>query len=255
MHPIERIRSLARATHLDPPTIAVEAADAIAETCEWEAEAAAVSVARRLLAWHPFVGPLWYSAGRILHAVDPSIEAVRLADELLDDPTALMLDAAIPEDAVPIVCGHAPGVDAVARRGMVRVESDANPVLVLVCATALGPDGLFAPAPALEMVQRAVESDGRVWAVAGRGTAVDARLWARLTDLHARGCSGPRSRVVSNAWWDFDDFGGPAELDLVPLDCVSFVCGPDGLVEPAEAAAAATPAPVELLDAAGADAF
>ncbi len=263
MHPIERIRALARASYLDPQLIAIEAADAIADTSVWEGDAAAVSVARRLLAWHSFVGPLWYAAARTLHAVDPTTAACEIAEELGSDATGSALEAALGADMRVVTAGRGWGIDnmdsgAHLRPAGVVCREIENADVLVVGAQVLGPSGLIAESPAAALVDAAVDVDVAVWAVAGRGCAVDNRLWKRLVELVSSGRTGPQSNIVSRAWWDFDEASGsvPArDLDVIESRQIDHVVGDGGLCNFGEAALRASTTPVELIDAASADAY
>ncbi|MCC7077995.1 MAG: hypothetical protein IT198_12795 [Acidimicrobiia bacterium] len=282
MHPIERLRALARADWLDPHTIAVEAADAIGDAARHLGEPTAVSIARRLLAWHSACGPLWFVAGRILSALDPAAAAVDVIEELTADPTLLMLDAALPDGAVPLVVGDASGLAGIAgETGLwlgdgqptafgphpapTGLVSPASPHQVravverashvLIGAHALGPDGAAARAPAGVVATAARASDTPTWLVAGLGTAVDASLWNRIRTLLESGGGRPVVQARVDVWWDDTSSQTRGLLDVVDTGAVSFVCGPTGLVRPPEAAAQAAATPTDLLDCAGADAF
>lgn len=277
MHPIERLRSLARATWLDPATVAVEATDSLGDALRWMDEPTAVSIARRLLAWHSFCGPLWWSTARVLHAVDPTAEAEVVVRALLDDPTGLLLDAALPDDAQPLLVGAAPGFDTLEDRGALLLgggrralgrwtpPSEAADLVaahshVLVGVSAFGPGGAFAPAPAALLADAAADAGTPVWAVCGVGTVVDAVLWNRLVDVVAAG-GRQRPATRSDAWWDDDagahgGHGDAAALpEVVAIERFSFVAGPDGLVPPADALRDAPTTPVDLLSAAGAEPY
>lgn len=287
MHPIERLRSLARADWLDPQTIAMEAADAMGDAARWLGDATAVSIARRLLAWHSFCGPLWYAATRILQAVDPADEASVVVEELLADPTALMLDAALPDGARPFVVGDGPGLADIARstrfasadpdlfevpfgdRGgrfaafgshlpMSRHQTRAfveGASHVLVGALVLGPDGVFSRSPATDAVEAARAAGKPVWGIAGLGTAIDAGLWARLCDLADSGRTRPETTVRSDVWWDDPDPRTGPPVERVDLSDLSFVCGPDGLVPPANLEREVPAVPPDLLECVGSDPY
>lgn len=251
MHPIERIRALARASWLDPKSVAVEAADAIGDAYRWMDEAAAVSVARRLLAWHPYCGPLWWACGEILHAVDPVQSARDVVERLLDDTTGLALDVALPDGAHPYVVGRSRAMDELCGP-TARVPEAATHLLV--GAAVLGPDGLVSDSPADVLVAGAADAGTPVWAVVEKGTTVDTRLWARLEALLNDAFVQPSTSAVSDVWWDDRETDAVAPC-LVGLDAITWVCGPDGLEIPAEAATAGPATPQDLVDAAGAPAF
>lgn len=253
MHPIERIRSLARASWLDPKTVALEAADALGDAYRWMDEAAAVSVARRLLAWHPYCGPLWWVCGRVLHAVDPAEAARQAAETLLDDTTGLALDMALPEGARPLVVGRCRALDELDRPATPRTVRGASHLLIGV--SALGPGGLVTHRPAAALAAEAVAANVAVWAIAEVAAVVDARLWDRQAALVADAFQRPSTSAVTDVWWDDDPGTDALEPCVVGIGDVNWVCGPEGLEIPAEAAAAGPATPRDLIDAAGAPAF
>lgn len=268
MHPIERLRALARADWLDPQTIAVEAADAIGDAARHLGEPTAVSIARRLLAWHSACGPLWFVAGRVLSALDPATAAADVIEELEADPTSLMLDAALPDGAAPLVVGDGPGLAGIGAETGLWLGDRPPPASphqvravverashVLIGAHALGPDGAAARAPAGLVAAAAQASATPAWLVAGLGTAVDASLWNRIRTLLESGGGRPVVQARVDVWWDDTSSDTRGVLDVVDTGAVSFVCGPTGLVRPHEAAAQAAATPTDLLDCAGADAF
>lgn len=252
MHPIERIRALARASWLDPKTVAVEAADAIGDAYLWMEEAAAVSVARRLLAWHPYCGPLWWVCGKVLHSVEPVQASRDAVEHLLDDPTGLALDIAMPEGSRPYLVGRCRAMDELGVGVAARSPRDATHLVV--GASVMGPTGLVSHCPADALVADALDAGTPVWAVAEAGTVVDARLWERLAGLVDDAFVQPATSAVSDLWWDDHDTDVP-EPCSIGLEGFAWVCGPDGLEIPSEAAAAGPATPADLLDAAGAAAF
>lgn len=253
MHPIERIRALARASWLDPKTVAVETADALGDAYRWMDEAAAVAVARRLLAWHPYCGPLWWVCGRVLHAVDPVEEARRVVASLLDDTTGLALDVALPEGSNPLVVGRCRAIDELDQMGTARSLGAASHVLIGV--SVLGPGGIVTLGPAATLVPGAAAASVPVWAVAEVGTVVDARLWLRLSDLASDAFVRPETSAVTDVWWDDDPGTEVLAPSVVHIGDLDWVCGPEGLEVPTEAAARGPATPPDLIDAAGAPAF
>src|SRR5208283_1547584 len=107
MHPIERLRWIARDTDEAPTTLAVEAAWAISDLLADE-PAAVVTACRRLVESHVTVGPLWWLAATVLAAPDPEQAARRAVAELASDPTAELLAAGLGDrlgGEAPIVVG------------------------------------------------------------------------------------------------------------------------------------------------------
>ncbi|MGH9295606.1 MAG: hypothetical protein ACRD0B_09770, partial [Acidimicrobiales bacterium] len=69
MHPIERLRYIARVQGESGPTIAIEAAWTLAELATIE-PSALVTACRRLIEHHPECGPLWWVSAHLVVADD-----------------------------------------------------------------------------------------------------------------------------------------------------------------------------------------
>jgi hypothetical protein len=264
MHPIERLRWIARARDEAPATLAVEAAWTISELALDE-PAALVTACRRLVESHATAGPLWWVAATVLSASDPERAAREAADGLLSDPTADLLAEALSdrfgEEATFVVATPAETVlesfsqlpYALARvvgppsrrrsevgsfESVVRSASGwdfeeapealGGASLVLVEAFAAGPGGVLAAPGTLGLAEAAREASLPLWAVVAAGRLLDGRLLAEMTRRA----------------------GDAAELVLPQM--VESVIGPSGLEAPAEGLArqACPPAP-ELLVRAG----
>ena len=109
VHPIERLRFVARAGDADPSLLAAEAAVAFAGLAH--DPRALVTSAKRLVEFHPGCAPLWWVAARVLGAVDAAEAARESVAMLDDDPTCDELAAALPGGAA-VVCGPSPLVVA-----------------------------------------------------------------------------------------------------------------------------------------------
>ncbi len=181
MHPIERLRYVARGGWGDPAMLAAEAAWALADLLEHEPPAA-VPACRRLLERHPSSGPMWWVAARILSANDPVSEAECCADELQDDGSADHLGAALSEAGRVVRHG---GVGEVAAADVVVVEVDA-----------IGPGGMVVDGDDVGLLDAARALEVPVWVLAGVGRLLPLRLWDALTRSVARADSGGRCRVV-----------------------------------------------------------
>jgi translation initiation factor 2B subunit (eIF-2B alpha/beta/delta family) len=254
MHPIERLRMVARTTGEDPTLVAQEAADVLGACAD--DPAGLVTACRRLVDHHPTSGTMWWLAARVLAAPDAQVEAWRAAEELRDDPTAAALAVHLPDDAVVTVVGWADQVaDALRRRGDVgalvidaagtggplashlrRAGSDATAVpesglgaataasgLVLLEAMAMGPDGFVAMAGSRAAAAVARQEDVPVWLVAGVGRVLPAALWTALLG---------RLAAAGDPW--------EAEEEVVPIELVDQVVGPEGPAPPDAASRWAT---------------
>jgi hypothetical protein len=262
MHPIERLRMVARAAGEGPALVAQEAAGAL--VAFGDDPAGLVTACRRLVDRQPTSGPIWWLAARVLCSSDPTQDAWRAVEELQDDRTPEQLSAALPDGAVVTVVGLGEHIgEALVRRGDLEVllvdndtvephlirrlqrtdtMLDAVPAAGLAAAvaasdlvvfevSAMGPGGMVAPAGSRAAAAVAHHAGLPVWAVAGVGRVLPGRLWnalaARLED---------------------DDEPWLAAEEIVPTDLVDTVIGSDGTRPTAQAIAAPTcPVAPELL--------
>jgi hypothetical protein len=247
VHPIERLRWIARARGEAPATLAAEAAWTISELAV-DDPAAVVTACRRLVQAHVTAGPLWWVAATVLAASDPDQASRRAVDDLLSDPTADNLGEALShrfggEATLVVVCPAETVLESLsrlpssvarvvgphgARRAEVRRFEEvvatasgwdfdeahgavAGADAVLVEAFAAGPAGIVAPAGTAVVVEAAREASVPLWAVVGVGRLLDGQLLAEM--LRRAG----------------------EDADLVTPAMVEAVVAPSGLEEPAEA--------------------
>jgi hypothetical protein len=268
MHPIERLRYVARASGADPSLLVRETAVALADVARVE-PVGLVPACRRLIQRHVTTGPIWWLAARVLTAADPVEEAWRAVGEVDDDPTERLLAASLPDDATVVVVGWPDiGSRALHRRGDLEVlvidasgegaalaraleaagvQTAAVPEagaaaaavvcdLVVVEAEAGGPTGIIAPMGSHAAAAVATSAEVPVMAVAGVGRMLPGDLWDAMLRR-------------------FDDEGGEPwdrPVELVPADLLTSVLGPDG-PQSVEAGLAQATCPVapELLRPAG----
>ncbi|MBV8304842.1 MAG: hypothetical protein JOZ04_11570 [Acidimicrobiia bacterium] len=262
MHPIERLRMVARAAGEGPALVAQEAAGAL--VAFGDDPAGLVTACRRLVDRQPTSGPIWWLAARVLCSTDPTQEAWRAVEQLQDDRTPEQLSAALPDCAGVLAVGLGEHMgEAFIRRGdlgVLLVDNDtvephlirrlqrtdtmldsvppaglgaavASSDLVLFEVSALGPGGMVATAGSRAAAAVAHHAGLPVWAVGGVGRVLPARLWAALA-----------------ARLDEDDEPWLASEEVVPADLVDTVVGPDGARSAAEAIACITcPVAPELL--------
>jgi hypothetical protein len=255
VHPIERLRHLARADGVGSALLVREAAGALAS---FGADPPGlVTACRRLIERHPTSGPIWWLASRMLSSAEPVAEAWRAADELDADTTAHELARRLPDDATVLVLGgpetagesvrrradlevlvvdvdgegghlarrlRGAGIDAldVPHNGLGAAAAEAD--LVLLEASVLGPDAFVAPAGSRAAASVARQTGTTVWLAVGVGCALPAALWDAVADRLGAGDDEP---------WDRPE-------EIVPLSLVDEVIGPPE---------SATPCPVapELL--------
>jgi hypothetical protein len=267
MHPIERLRYVARAGTgagaAADAALTQEAARALAGL--GDDQAGLVTSCRRILDRHPAVGALWWLAARVLTSSEPDREARRAAAELDGDLTGSLLAAGLPDDVTVCVVGWpAQAGPALVRRPdvellVVDVEDElgwrssrhdrevgrvelvpgrglgpavAASDLVLLEASAAGPGGVAAGSGSLAAAAVARVSEVPVWAVAGIGRVLAPRLWEALVARLDR--DGPEP-------WD-------RGADVVPAALLGRLAGRAGVTSLADAVAGADcPVAPELL--------
>ncbi len=126
MHPIERLRWIARADDESGQTIACEAAWTLGELGASEPPAV-LTASRRLVERHPACGPLWWACAHLVASEDPFETGRRVAAELLSDDVAHRLVAALRVDVASsdVVAATLPAEalrSAFAIRGATRVH-------------------------------------------------------------------------------------------------------------------------------------
>ena len=254
MHPIERLRYVARSSGAPQAVLVRETAAALGSL--GFDPAGLVTACRRVLDRHPTSGALWWLCSRVLTAVDDAdSEGWRCADELEDDPTSDELAHALPSDSTVCVLGWPElAGEALARRGDVEVLAvdaldegsglvrrlrhagvDAADVpvsglgaavaaadLVVLEASAVGATSFVAVAGSRAAAAVAHHAGVPVWVVAGLGRRLPQPLFGALV-----------------ARLDAEHGGEPWEAadEVVPADLVDVVCTGVGPVEPAVALA------------------
>jgi hypothetical protein len=241
VHPIERLRYVARASGADPALVVRETAGALAGL--GLDPAGLVTACRRIVERHPTSGPLWWLCARTLTAADPLAEAWRCVEAIEDDTTADELARALPEEATICVVGWPdlvaqalvrrtspsspstarPGPQAGpppaprrrrGRRGRSRRAGGARrPPPTSCCSRRAGPSAPTASWPAATHAAAAVGycAEVPVWLVSGVGRLLPERLWNSVVTRLAE----------AGEPWEVDH-------DVAPLSLVSALCGPAG---------------------------
>jgi hypothetical protein len=249
MHPIERLRYVARASGADHALLVRETAGAL--SAFGDDPPGMVTACRRIVDRHPASAPLWWLCARVLTAADAMVEAWRAADEIDGDTTATELAHALPSDSTVCVLGWPElASESLVRRGdldvlvvdalgeghglvrrLRRSDMDAVEVpaaglgaaaaasdVVLLEASAVGPAGFVGVAGSRAAAAVAHHARRPVWLVAGVGRLLPGRMWDALA-VRLDEAAEP---------WDAPD-------EVVPLDLVDLVVGPGGPEPPADA--------------------
>ena len=203
MLPFERLRALARSGS-DDTSLVVEAAECLTDFAHDTTQL--LTVCRRLLAYHPACGPLWWLCTRVVAAADPADAARDARRRLESDRTSARLTSVLPfphDDPIavlgwPELAGGAladrPDLDVIAvRAGDSRIAARMRRVehgVRVVDATemgALAPTHLLvevaAASPATALVPEGMAdllwalSDIELWLVAGVGRVLPQRLF------------------------------------------------------------------------------
>ena len=239
MHPIERLRYVARSSGANQALLVRETASALSGL--GFDPAGLVTACRRIVDRHVASGPLWWLCARVLTAGDPLAEAYRAADEIAADPTGRHLAHALPDAATVCVLGWPEVIsETLVRRGdldvlvvdalgegsglarrLRRSDIDAEEVpqsglgaaaaaadLVLLEASANGGDGAVAIAGSRAAAAVARHAGVPVWLIGGVGRILPPRMWQALVT---------RLDEASEPW-DADD-------EVLPLALVDRLCG------------------------------
>ena len=243
MHPIERLRYVARSTGAPQDLLVAETASALLTFRD--DHSGLVTACRRIVSRQLSSGAIWWLTSRMLCANDPLSEARAAVEEIESDTTSRKLAAALADDVTVAVAGWQTVVaGGLARRGDVEVlvidvlgeagsfcrhlatrDVDAVEVqlsglgaacaaadLVILEASAVGPDGFLGVAGTRAAAAVARSAGVPVWLVVGVGRVLPARVWDALL-----------GRLdLADEPWDADD-------ELVPLSLVDHVVGPAGL--------------------------
>jgi len=249
VHPIERLRAVARSGGLGLDELVQDAAMALAGFAD--DPAGLVTACRSLVDRHPAAGPIWSLCARALVAADPAEEAWRVVEEAEADDTASALYRAVPDGAQVLVVGWSESLatalgrrgdcrllvaDAAGRctgglRGRLRADVEevpdagigaaaAHADLVLFEAQAMGGDGLVAVRGARAASAVAAATGRPVWVVAPAGRVLPGPLWEVVA---ARLSASPEP------WLEPDE--------IVPVALVAGVVRATGLLAPADALA------------------
>ncbi len=241
MHPIERLRYVARSSGA-PQQLLVEETAAALTSFGFDPQGL-VTACRRMIARQPGSGPLVWLAARMLTAADPRDEAQAAVGEMEADTTGDRLCRALPADATVCVLGWPDIIDgALLARGdlevlvvdvmgegsglvqrLWRADVEATDVplsglgaavaeadLVVLEAAAVGPTDALALPGSRAAAAVARHAGTPVWLVAGVGRHLPPRMW-----------DGVCARTLTDEPWDRDS-------EVLPLGLVTHLVGPDG---------------------------
>ena len=229
MHPIERLRYVARAGVVPVAPLVRESAAALSSFAD--DPKGLLTSCRRLLDRRRDCGPLVWLAARMLAAMDPRAEATRVVSELDADTTGRVLESGLDclaaGSSVVAVGELGLFVAAFEERPNLRLltpdtlEAVSNADLVLMVSDCAGPKQALVVAEAVPVAEAARGRGIPVWLIGGAGRVLPEQMWDLLHARHRP--DDPAMR-------------GLAFLDLDRL--VTRVVTPEGVRTPAEAARA-----------------
>ncbi|MEM8902812.1 MAG: hypothetical protein AAGA17_04900 [Actinomycetota bacterium] len=233
MHPIERLRYVARAGGADQATLVGETASSLAAL--GVDPAGMVTACRRVVQRHPTAGALWTMCAHALTAVDGMSAAYEFADEVNGDRSPVHLVDELPDEAGVLLVGWTDlAPSALPRRGDLEVfvidtdhsagslvsrlrSADVDAVevpllglgaaaaeadVVVVEAEFAGPTGAVCAAGSRAAAAVARAAGHEVWLLAGVGRVLPSRVWETAL-----------ARVTLDAPWESD-------LEVVPADLI-----------------------------------
>ncbi len=227
VHPIERLRYVARAGAVPVVPLVRESAAALSSFAD--DPKGLLTSCRRLLDRRCDCGPLVWLAARMLAAMDPRSEATRVVSDLAADSTPRVLQQgldSLASGSSVLMVGEMGEFAAVwqDRPDLGWMECD-DPTaygmadLVLIATDCAGPSHALVAAEAVAAAETARDRATAVWLIAGAGRMLPEPMWGSLS-----------KRFVAD---DLSDLG-LAILDLGAF--VTSVVTPSGLRTPAEAA-------------------
>lgn len=212
MHPIERLRYVARATHVPPQYLVRETAMALSDFVG--DDAVLLISCKRILDRQPSAAPLVWLIAHALGSPNPGQALWQAAEQVEEDRTPAAIAYELPDDATVAVIGWGEWLTDVLRSrgdiGVVAVDIDgsaeyemedaldadqkglvidpsgvgqalAEATHVLLSLDALGSESCVARQGALAMAATARHRGLPVWGVAPTGVALPARMYTGLT--------------------------------------------------------------------------
>lgn len=252
MHPIERLRHVARASGAPAGLLATETANALMSFVG--DDAALLTACQRVVSRQPTAAAIAWLCAHVLSAPEPSRALWEAADEIEADRTPQHLIDGLDDEPVVLTLGW-PGFvsELLRRRGDVRllaldtdgwVERSADRASenghdvtlippegisqavvdathVVVDVLAAGPDAALVAQGALAAAVLGRHFERSVWAVAPVGTVLPQKMYAGVTRRWHESDSDP-------LWW--------RPVEEMPLDLFDRVATPGGVVAGADAA-------------------
>ena len=206
MHPMERLRYLSRTRRIPVDFLVDEAASALA-TFAGDPKGL-LTACRRLLDRRSDCAPLVWLAARMLTAIDPRSESMKVLEDLENDATdEVLLNGlhSLPSGASVLAVGEldAYAADPHYRADLRWIEPDdleaaSTADLVLMTSDCVGPSEALVVAEAVSVAEMARGFGTPVWLIAGVGRTLPDRMWNLLSARHRREDPAMRGLAVLN---------------------------------------------------------
>ncbi len=174
---MERLRYLARSSHVPQQLLVEEAAGSLASFAD--EHHSLVMACRQMLAHHPSSGPLTSLACRLLTSPDPRQEAWEVVDEVRSDCTTEHLVNSLPSPTNVFIDGWSEHIETAAYErpdlALVHEVEEADIMLVDTCAG--GPHWFLAERGIGEQVHQARDAGVQRWAIAAFGSILPKPLF------------------------------------------------------------------------------
>ena len=255
VHPMERLRHVARSGGLDPAIIVAETVDAV--TRLGPAPSELVPLCRNLVERNPTCGPLWWLCAHLLTKPEVLSDAWRLADDIEGDATPGRLAEGLPDEATVMTVG-CPVLTAQALRrcgsvSVVAVQAgdDGNRLVRAmdragVAVEPVRPEAMLATMRRADIVLLEAEACSTDVVVASMGSGL-AAVAAADVDVPVWLVAG-RGRRLPCSYVDAIGRAAGTEHETFSTSYVGKVVGPEGMLPMSgNALAAECPAAPELL--------
>ena len=251
MHPIERLRYVARADGAGPGVLVRETALALRDM-EFDPQSL-ILACRRIVERHPTMAQLWWLCANVLASPEPFSRARELALVVENDETPGHLDDAVPDDARVLIVGwpfttvkclaqrgdvlmlvadsHGEGEALVDRLHDAEIGAELVPFeylaaavatadVVVIDALACGPSAVLAVGGSRTVADSARAQGKELWLVAGVATRLPELLW-----------NGVLSALNVDSDWR-------SGVDVLDASLFARIIGPNGSSTDAETALA-----------------
>ncbi|MEE9415236.1 MAG: hypothetical protein V3V01_08120 [Acidimicrobiales bacterium] len=187
VHPMERLRYIARSRAVGQQLLVEEAATALASLADDHNQL--VMACRQMISHHSTSGAIVALAARLLTASDPRQEAWEVVEEVRSDRSTEHLVYSLASQTTIFVSRWSEHIDVVLadRPDVSLVASIEDSAVVLIEADAASPVQLLVDSSNAPLLAEAKDHGAQLWAVAAYGSILPASLFAAVVVRAGRG--------------------------------------------------------------------